>query len=97
MIGGFFDKDFIKAENAFNQLQSIEEDIDQRLRNEVLYSFLRYVHADDKSALDRIRSLANNPSISSYAHSWMAECYKHNRDYKQAKEFPPICNQSFPG
>lgn len=85
MLDGFLAKDFTEAEKAYKQLQSVEEDINQKLRNEVIYCYLRYVHADDKSVLSRIRDIANNPSVSSFAHYWMAECYKHNREYKEAK------------
>lgn len=81
--------DFKKAEEAFNHVQSEQDDIEKRIGNELLYFYARFRNGDT-AALQRLEALAQNapsaPERAADAYLFLGLAYQLAGSHQKAEE-----------
>ena len=79
----FFEGEIEKGEDLYQQIQEMEKDPVEKLKNEGLYQYWQYQRGD-VSALGKLKDLSKNPDISNIVHWWLGLCYETSEDYAKA-------------
>ncbi|MCI0394664.1 MAG: tetratricopeptide repeat protein [Chloroflexi bacterium] len=75
--------DFELGEQKYEELQNLEKDRIQKLRNEAYYYYLRFLRGDT-SALTKLQDLARQPDASAIAHYRIGMCFDQVDNYDRA-------------
>jgi tetratricopeptide (TPR) repeat protein len=86
IITAFLAKKPEEAKAAFEKYKLSEIDSEKKLRNELVYAYLRYVHNNDQQAITDLQKSTEIEPIKSIAFYWLSQCYLHIRLYEKAKE-----------
>ena len=85
MSKAFDARNMEEAEKAFKNMQELETNALQKLKNETLYSWKLY-ESGDTCALAKLQELAKKEEISSEAHYWIGMSYEKADDFEKAVE-----------
>lgn len=81
----FDSRDLEKGEAAFQKLQSSTGDETSKLRNEILYYWLRF-RAGDSNALANLKSLLERGRLQEVIHFYVGICYENSNDFAAAAD-----------
>ena len=68
---------------AYKSLQETEHDPREKLANQVIHQYFRYI-AGATSAIEELQRLAATPDQSSLAYFWMGTCYEQSDEFEKA-------------
>ncbi len=85
MFAAFSSHDIEKGEEAYQQLQEAETDQPKKLQNEIWYFTLRYMFAEDSSALPKLKELAAKTQAP-LAYRNIGFCYHRANEFPRAAQ-----------
>jgi len=84
MHTAFLEGKIEEAAEILARLQEAEEDPEQKKVYEAIYLYLRYKHANDASAIEKMEALSENETLRHKVLYWVAACHELSRNYQKA-------------
>ena len=93
MFVAFSSRNIKEGEEIFKKIQESETDAVEKLRNEIRHLLFRYNYASDTSAMSKLKDLAEQKEVSSFAQYVIGHCYEKAGDFEKAAKAYEISAQ----